>query len=204
MSLTFNDKTQFGILIVAVASLFWYIGFYSGGQKVAVLEQKLALSEFADAVKLNKLITSLRETSEALSQNISNNNLLLENTNLKSALEQAKNEIVNITKEIKTKEKMITDLGFIHESLFLRESDTRTLFGGTLIVSLRNTEYKTANLYINNKYERIGIGNYHEFIVGSKPAKLILESVTYDRVTDDNATFSILISDDEPVSSPES
>jgi hypothetical protein len=66
------------------------------------------------------------------------------------------------------KEKIISELGLTHSSLVLRPSET------------------------------IHVGKYYEFMAGSKPAKLILESVNWGMTEPNCATFTILINNGEP------
>ncbi|MBI5559262.1 MAG: hypothetical protein HY885_16685 [Deltaproteobacteria bacterium] len=190
-----NDKTQFGLLIVAVASLFLTIGFYSGAQKADALKQKLELSEFADSAKLSELISNMRKTSDELSKNISNNNLLLENSKLKNDFNKISTENESLTSELKVKEKFINDLGLSHGSFSLKPHETKILFNGNFIVSLEYTNYSSVNLVINNESVTLGIGKYHKFNTGSNDAKLVLESTSESGISSSGiATFTILVS----------
>jgi hypothetical protein len=198
MPLSFSDKTQIGLLIVTAALFFWCIGFYSGGQKAEVLKQKLELSEFADEAKLSELISTLKKTSAELLNSINKNKLLAENSNLKGDLNEATIENEAIKKELKEKEKIISELGLTHSSLVLRPGETKKLFNGEFIISLDRTDYTSVSVIINNKLETIYVGKYYEFMAGSKPAKLILESVNWGMNEPNSATFTILINNGEP------
>ena len=198
MPLSFSDKTQIGLLIVTAALFFWYIGFYSGGQKAEVLKQKLDLSEFADEAKLSELISTLKRTSAELLNSINKNKLLAENSDLKGDLNEAIIENEAIKNELKEKEKIISELGLTHGSLILRPSETKKLFNGEFIISLDRTDYTSVSVIINNKLETIHVGKYYEFMAGSKPAKLILESVNWGMNEPNNATFTILINNGVP------
>ena len=127
-------------IVVAVAGLFFTIGYNMRGDRIAALETQVKTLELAQGLKLPQLLASLRSAAEETRNNLATvNELKLAKksvSELRRTLDTSQQENSRLKKELEAKQKLLASIAVAAESFTLLEGKARNLAGYGVIVGL--------------------------------------------------------------------
>jgi hypothetical protein len=204
-------------LVIAVAGLFWNIGFNMRGDRIAELETKLETCKISESLEARQLLEALRDASKELQSNLQiiaevstlreKNKVLSDKVQdlsqtLQSVKDESKQEITALIEEKSNiqfeldREKSALAAFFLHnENFTLHPGESKTF--GKYDLTLGYVGYVTPSsirIIFNNKESIINAGTVLTAQINGKTCQLILDRFVYS-ATGEPATFSFVVRD---------
>lgn len=183
-------------IVVAVAGLFFTIGYNMRGDRIAALETQVKTLQLAQELKLPQLLASLRSAAEETRNNLATvNELKLAKksvSELKRALGTSQQENSRLKGELEAKQKLLASIAVAAESFTLQEGKARNLAGYGVVVGLIDVHpiYKQATVMVNSEKLEMYPGAIKTIESTDKIYRLIVDAVDDD---ESSASFTLTV-----------
>lgn len=183
-------------IVVAVAGLFFTIGYNMRGDRIAALETQIKTLELAQGLRLPQLLDSLRSVSEETKVNLETQNELKlakkSAAELRQSLDASQQERAKLSAELQAKQKLLDSIAVAAESFTLKEGKARSLVGYGVVVGVVeiNPVHKQVDVMVNNERLSMYPGAIKTIESAEKTYKLVVDAVDNNELS---ASFTFTV-----------
>jgi regulator of replication initiation timing len=193
-----DSRVQFSLLVVALLSLGWTVGYYSRSDRIETLETELNSYSEANKSNFSQTVNELKSVSAVISKNLtdirSHYNWEAEKKSLKKQVSELTTDINDKKEQLKNSQKengalrlkssalqkQLNSYYPVNEEFWMDEKTTRGIAGFEGILGLKDVKPDYVDVTYQNESYSLYAGNYIETQVAGNDCRIILSGILYN------------------------